>query len=188
MDISMKMKEAIKWVLTFAVLSILLLIVGQLVLAFFTINDGSSCSGICDFYSWMGYLKTVFFQCLCLLVVTLLTIKWIYKKQYYLIFPITQFLFLNAVFFLNIELIEGKIKLWITTYSFAYYCFLHGGNIIVDFLYCKIPFHGIFDGGFFIPNSTIYAYILFVVTPLINFIVLTRTCGFIVRKKLSKKE
>ena len=181
-----KIKEAIKWTLTFAILSILLLVGGHLILFFFTDTDGIPCSNISN--SWLFYLKTIFLQCVCFFIVTLLTIKWIYRKHYYLIFPITQFLLFNAVFFLNIELIDSKLKFCTTSTSFAYDCFSYSGNIIADFLYCKIPMYGLFDGGFFAPDNTIYVYILLVVSPFIYFTILTRLCSFIVRKKLTQKK
>ena len=182
----MKIKEAIKWVLIFAILSILFLVAGRLILFFFTDTDGIPCSNISN--SWLFYLKTIFLQCVCFFIVTLLTIKWIYRKHYYLIFPITQFLLFNVVFFFNIELIDSKLKFWTTFTSFAYDCFSYSGNIIADFLYCKIPMYGLFDGGFFAPDNTIYVYILLAVSPFIYFTILTRLCSFIVRKKLTQKK
>ena len=183
---SLKIKEAIKWFLTFAILSILLFVVGHLILVFLTDTNGFPCSSIS--HTWLSYLETLFLQCVCFLITTLLTMKWIYRRYYYLIFPITQFLLYNAVFFLNIELTDDKVKFLATFPSFAHDCFSYSGNIISDFLYCKIPMYGLFDGGFFAPDSTIYVYILLAVSPFIYFTILTRSCGFIVRKKLVQKE
>ena len=183
---SIKVKEAIKWVLIFAILSILLLVVGHLILIFLPDTNSFPCSSIS--HTWLPYLGTLFLQCVCFLITTLLTIKWIYRRYYYLIFPITQFFLYNAVFFLNIELIDGKIKFWTTFPSFANDCFSYSGNIISDFLYCKIPMYGLFDGGFFAPDSTIYVYLLLTVSPFIYFTILTRSCSFIVRKKLAQKK
>ena len=182
--INMIMKEVIKWVLVFTVLNILFLVAGQFILFFLTDTNGVLCSMFYYFNSWLTYLGTVFFQCFLFLIITLLTIKWIYKKHYYLVFPTILLLLFNAVFFavffLNIEFVDSK-----TFNSFAHNCFSYSANIIADFLYCKISLYGIYDGGFFAPDNTIYAYILLVVIPFIYFSILTCLCSFIVREKLT---
>lgn len=161
-DISIKFKEAITWFLIFTVLSILLEAIGQLILFF--LSDIQS-------YEHIPYiLKTLFIQCLLFLTITFLTMKWIWRKYYFLAFPTILFLLLNFVFLFNLEWTNGKAKFITSFPSFPLDCYDYNASVITDISNLLIkPLEGIFDGGIFCPDNTAYFYILFAVIPLVGF-------------------
>ena len=181
------LQEAVKWILTLVVLSLLLLTVGHLILNFLTDNHGLRCSTFSIYDDLSRSLDYIFYQYVTFLIITLLTIMWIHRRFYFFIFPIAVFLLSNILFFVNTEFIEGKLSFALILNTFSYDFFVFTGNIISDFFYCKIPLYGTYDGGFHHPHNTTHAYILYTIIPLIYYIILTCSCNYIVRRILKKK-
>ena len=168
-------QHAVKWFLFFTVLSILLEITGQLILFF--ISDIEI-----RFSAYIG--KNLFIQCCLFLLITLLTMKWIKKKHYYLVFPLIMFLLLNSVFLFTSELVDNKLKFATSFPSFSSNCYYYNANIVTDFLniYNIIPLEGVFGESHFFPHNMVYFYILFAVTPFVYYTVLTCLCSYFVKK------
>ena len=181
------LQEAVKWILTLTVLSILLLTIGQFILNFLTDNQGFRCATFSIYDDLSISFDYLFYQYVTFLITTLLTMMWICRRYYCLIFPIAVFLLSNILFFVNTEFTEGKLSFWLTLNTFSYNFFVFTGNIISDFFYCKIPLYGTYDGGFHHPHNTTHAYILYTVIPLIYYIILTCSCNYVVRRILKKK-
>lgn len=182
MNISTKIKEAVKWVLVFVTLNVLFCIIEQLVLFFIDFQ-----SFLC-FFNALCLLESFFFQCLLFLVITLLTVKWIDRKYYYFIFPITLFLLLSSVFLFNIHMEENEVFFVSYPTDFAIkYCFDYNANIILDILLFIKPLHGIFESTY-LPYNTIYFYILYAVTPFVYYLGLTYLCNYIIKKKIVNKK
>ena len=79
----------------------------------------------------------------------------------------------NKVFFLASD----------CSFAFDYYCY--NANIISDILEYVHPLR-LFDDGAFLPENTIYFYVLYAGTPFIYYLGLTYLCNYIVKKKFKR--
>jgi len=179
MNISTKIKEAVKWVLVFVTLNVLFCIIEQLVLFFIDFQ-----SFLC-FFNALCLLESFFFQCLLFLVITLLTVKWIDRKWYYLLFPIILFLLLNLLFLFNIQVDVNK-NLFMYVPSFAFDCLNYNTNIISTVSVHIKPFSCLLNGGILSDFNTVHFYILHIVSPFIYYLGLTYLCNYIVKNKIRK--
>jgi len=178
MHIFTKIKEAGKWVLVFVILKVLISIVERLLLYIFNPD-----------ISWFDILldlKSLLFQSLSFLIITLLTAKWINKKYYYFIFPSILFLVSNFLFLFHLYMEENKVFFSASFCSFAVDYFCYNANIISDILMQIHLLSGIFDGGIFFTESIIYFYVLYAGTPFIYYLGLTYLCNYIVKKKFKR--
>ena len=171
-----EIKETIKWFLIFTASNLLLGAIGQLILFFL--------SDIQGFEYIPAIVKNIFIQCLLFSAITLLTMKWIGKKHYYLVFPLIVFLLLNLVFLFNLELIDNKLKFITSVPSISYDCYYHNASMLTDILNVNdiIQLEGTFDGGLFYPYNTVYFYVLFAITSFVYYTVLTCLSSFFLKK------
>jgi len=182
-NIPAKIKEAIKWVLVFTILNVLFRTIVNLILFFLDTEYYL-------YYFDARILATSFFQSLSFLMITLLTIKWINRKYYYFVFPITLFLLLNLVFFFNLQLENNTIIFLTHSITSSYDCYIYSSNIVSDILFFIKPLddYSLFDGWTFIVYNIIYFYILFALSSFIYFLGLTCLCNYIINIIKKKRQ
>jgi hypothetical protein len=159
MNISTKIKEAGKWVLVFTILTMLFSIIEELLLFVFYPQYNF-------YFYFLNVLLDTLYPSLVLFIITLLTIWWINRKYYYLVFPIILFLLMSSMFPLFPVLLLTMALL---------------------------RFHGLIImkmGAYFAnTNFTIICYyIIYVVIPCLYYLGLTCLCNYIVKRKLGNKK